>query len=128
MIRKQVTTAILLLIIISGCLTMGQNNQQPTGGEGEIAAETVARTPSNATSVDYNQSVAENEYLRRAVQQAVSNSTRVIVTVPENRVNETKRNLQQLPMHTMDEAESGNWGYYIHYQNEIVRLTFAILD
>jgi hypothetical protein len=125
---------LLVAISASGCITSIQDGS-PTShddtGDGEFVALTSSDSPPNATVVDYSdERIQANKYLTEVVRKAVDNSGKGVVAVPEEKVKETKRDLQKIPRYTVNESNSTNydWGYYIRYKQTVVRVQFAVLE
>ncbi|WP_157971764.1 hypothetical protein [Halorussus litoreus] len=131
---RRVGVALAVLVVLAGC--SGALHEQPDTsiddtGDGQFTGEVVPEAPPNATAVNYtDERVQANEYLREVVRKAGNESADGYVGVPDSAVEETKADLAELPLYTIEESESSeyDWGYYVRYEGTVVRVVFAVLD
>lgn len=138
MTRRNVALVALVVITFTvGCTTIQDGTTEPTQtnlyddtGDGELIAVPVSDAPPNGTVVNYSDERIRNEYLRKAVRRAANRSQKVVVAVPERDVNETKQDLDELPLYSINESSSSDydWGYYVRYERTVVRVQFAVLE
>lgn len=131
---------LIITIFTAGCVTAIQNDSpvdydsspsHQNTGDGQLIAVAIQETPPNATIVNHSDKrVQTNDYLRKVVREAVNESGKAIVEVPEKDVEDVKQDLETLPMYSIEESDGDkyDWGYYIQYKKTTVRVQFAILE
>lgn len=131
---KRSGVALAVLVVLAGCSSVLQDGPDTSiddTGDGQFTADVVPESPPNATVVNYSdERVQANEYLREVVREAVNESADGYVGVPDADVEETKTDLEALPLYTIEESEESDyhWGYYVRYEGTVVRVVFAVLD
>ena len=125
---------ILILVLLSGCVQSIGSDDTPAGeaGDGQLNAEVVNINQSEVNSVNYTDSVVQNnKYLRRIVEK-VNNKTergegnRTGILVPERNVDQVKESLSRFPSTNPDTVYEYN--YYITYRNRTIGIQFVILQ
>lgn len=132
--NRAIMAVILMVfsVLLGGCLAGFSGSSETAGGEGSLTAIETSEAPPNATVVNYSDDrVAENKYLQKAVRKVVDDdSDKVVVTVPEDDVEQIKKDLQSLPFYDARQATTDRHqpGYYVEYMEGVVRVKFVILD
>lgn len=127
--KKGTVLLFAIMISVPGCL--GVIYDTSDNREGVFIAEVVPEAPPNSTTINYSdERIQRNKYLVEAVQKAANQSGPVFITVPSEKIQETKEDVQGLPMYTVEDASFSDyeWGYYIRYNDVTVRVIFEILD